>query len=157
MKRALVVLLGAAVLAFAGTASAVVHPATLGSTHVLIQHAHFGCHTWEHAGIVTGTAHAIVVGAGHPFTLENRDLADHLLVQTSGPATVAPLLLPHFGSAATITHGAATAITLHMPGTYTFQTQEGDHVQSARDGIGAPADVPDHTLSLQVIVVTTHD
>ena len=148
MKRMLLLLAGAGVLAMAGSASARIIPTTHGKADLAIRHVHFGCHAWERGGVDAGTAQKTLMYVGQALSIVNRDSVDHTLVQTSGPATVAPTSLAH---------GSAADITFFVPGTYTFRTEEAAHQPSMRDGIGDPKDVPDNVLTLRVVVVSEHD
>lgn len=155
MKRTLFGLVGAVAVTMVGSAAAAtVIPTTHGASELVIRHAQLGCHNWEQAGVDAGTAYTLTMHVGHALTIVNRDVADHMLVQTSGPTTMAPMLLGHLGSASAAADSSATAITFFAPGTYTFRTEEVAHRPLMLDMIG---EVPDHSLTLKVIVVSEYE
>jgi hypothetical protein len=159
MKRMLIVLFAGALVSLVTTsviASASVIPSTSSSPQVVIRHSYFGCHMWSRGGVSAGTTHTITIHSGRSFTVVNRDTSDHLLVQTSGPRemlmqstmtrAISDGMLAHFGKTTGVT------ITLFTPGTYEFTTVEAAHLPLPIELTGDAAEVPDHALTLKVIV-----
>lgn len=144
MKRSLLPVIVGAALATAGSASAVAIPASHADAELVIRHSKAGCHTWDRGHVRAGADQAIRVHTGHTLSIVNRDAVAHTLVQLSGPAVIPLTALPN--------RGVSTAFVLQVPGTYTFRTTEAAHRAFMLDA----RDVPDHTLTLKVIVASEY-
>lgn len=122
MKR--IVLSGAAASFVAAAVVGVVMAAgvsrTSAETGLTIRHATVGCHELGVRGGSFGTAQSLVLRQGHSFTVTNRDNTGHVLVQTGGPSEVLA------GSTTLEPLGTPVRVALHVPGLYTFMTQENE-------------------------------
>lgn len=113
MRRS-VVALAAAAAAFTAL------PAGAGSSvPITIRHQVHGCHTWAGPNGVFRAALTLRAQPGTSFTIANRDVMPHTLVQLAGPRihVIAPRMA-HMN--------AVAKVALRTPGTYRFKTVAGE-------------------------------
>ena len=117
-------------------------PAGAGSNaQVTIRHATKGCHTWAVNDQAYRATQHVTVTRGTTFTLMNKDVMPHTLIQLAGPkVTLGHALLNHMG--------ASTKFTLSKSGTYRFGTKAGEDYK----GIAVKTIGEDNILRLTVVV-----
>lgn len=155
MKRTILTILAAcasAALVLVGVTAASATPA-ISQGDVTIRHVTAGCHDWSVNGGAFRTAQVLVLREGQSFTVTNRDNCGHALVQVSGPSEALA------GATPVEALGAPVRVPLHLPGVYTFTTQERSDLtygsgSSEHFGFGRLASRgPDNTLVLTVRVL----
>ena len=161
--RALLVALAAGLVAVAAIAAYSASAMGPGMTrqNLTILHSWWGCHTMtlNNSSETAGVRQHLYVRAGYAITLRNRDTCEHQLVQTAGAKDV-QMVSAKDGATSDGTvaaFGTPLLVRMSTPGTYTFTTVEGQHVNPLATDVPGnllePSFGPDNQLDITVTVL----